>query len=62
MKAIRFMITLLLKNPSKYSNANDHLKALEKRIRLWGKVYTNKLVNECNTMQGRLTFYLNPNC
>ena len=56
------MITLLLKNPSKYSNANDHLKALEKRIRLWGKVYTNKLVNECNTMQGRLTFYLNPNC
>ena len=31
MKAIHFMITLLIKNPSKYSNAKDHLKALEKR-------------------------------
>ena len=33
MKAIHFMITLLLQNPSKYSNAEDHLKALEKRIK-----------------------------
>ena len=31
MKAIHFMITLLIKNPSKYSNEKDHLKALEKR-------------------------------
>ena len=30
MKAIHFMITLLLQNPSKYSNAKDHLKGLKK--------------------------------
>ena len=33
MKAIHFMITLLLENPSKYSHAKDHLKTLENRIK-----------------------------
>ena len=56
MKAIHFMLSLLLKNPSKNSKAKDHLKALARRLKLCGKGDMNKLVNESNSMQGRLTF------
>ena len=56
MKAIHFMLSLLLKNPSKNWKAKDHLKALARRLKLCGKGDMNKLVNESNSMQGRLTF------
>lgn len=46
-------LTLLLQKPSKKSKAKNHLKALERRLKLWGKENINKLVNESNTMQGR---------
>ena len=59
MKAIYFMLTLLLQKPSKNSKAEDHLKALERRLKLRGKRDINKLVNKSNTMQRRLPIYLN---
>ena len=60
MKAIYFMLTLLLQKPSKNSKAEDHLKVLERRLKLRGKRDINKLVNKSNTMQRRLPIYLNP--
>ena len=61
MEIIHFMLTLLLQKPSKNSKAKDHLKALERRMKLSKKKRDiNKLVNESNTMQRRLPFYLNP--
>ena len=35
LKAVHFMPTLLLQKPSKSSEAEDHLQALERRIKLW---------------------------
>ena len=35
LKAIHFMPPLLLQKPSKTLKAKDHLKALERRLRLW---------------------------
>ena len=60
MKAIYFMLTLLIQNPSKNSKAKDHLKGLQRRLKIWGKGYISKLVNKSNTMQRRLPFHLNP--
>ena len=54
------MLTLLLQKPSKNSKAKDYLKALQRRLKLWGKGNIKKIVNESNTMQRRLPFYLNP--
>ena len=34
MKIIHFMLTLLIQKPSKNSKAKDHLKALERRMKL----------------------------
>ena len=62
MKIIHFMLTLLIQKTSKNSKAKDHLKALERRMKLSKKKGDiNKLVNGSNTMQRRLPFYLNPN-
>ena len=56
------MLTLLIQKTSKNSKAKDHLKALERRMKLSKKKGDiNKLVNGSNTMQRRLPFYLNPN-
>ena len=54
IKATRVMPALLLQKRSKTSKPKDHLKALEKRLRLWEEGNTNELVNESNTMQERL--------
>ena len=48
------MPALLLKNPSKTLKAKDHLKALERRLRLWEEGNITELVNESKTIQSRL--------
>ena len=54
LKAIHVMPALLLQKPSKTSKAKDHLKALERRIRLWEEGNITELVNESKAIQERL--------
>ena len=54
LKAIHVMPALLLQKPSKASKAKDHLKALERRLRLWEEGNITELVNESKTIQERL--------
>ena len=54
LKAIYVMPTLFLQKPSKTSKAKDHLKALERRLRLWEEGNITKLVNESKTIKDRL--------
>ena len=53
LKAIHVMPALLIQKPNKASKAKKHLKALERRLRLWEGNIT-KLVNEIKTIQERL--------
>ena len=55
LKAIVAMPPLLLQKPSKASKAKDHLKALERRLRLWEEGNVTELVNESKTIQERLS-------
>ena len=48
------MPALLLQKPSKTSKAKDHLRALERRIRLWEEGNIIELVNESKAIQERL--------
>lgn len=43
MIAINFMLTLLLQKPSKTSKAKNHLKKIERGLKLWGKGYVKEL-------------------
>ena len=54
LKAIHVMPVLLLQKPSKTSKAKDHLKASERRLRLWEEGNITELVNENKTIQDRL--------
>ena len=54
LKAIHVMPALLLQKPSKTSKAKDHLRALERRIRLWEEGNIIELVNESKAIQERL--------
>ncbi len=54
MKAIHIMPALLLQKPSKTSKTRDHVKALERRLRLWHRGEMEELVNEAETLQSRL--------
>ena len=54
LKAIHVMPALLLQKPSKTSKAKDHLKAIERRLRLWEEGNITELVNENKTIQDRL--------
>ena len=48
LKPTHVLPDLLLQKPSKTSNAN-HLKALEKRLRLWEERNVTKFVNKSKT-------------
>ena len=54
LKAIHVMPALLLQKASKTSKAKDHLKALERRIRLWEEGNITEIVKESKTIQERL--------
>ena len=54
LEAIHVVPALLLQKPSKTSKAKDHLKALERRLRLWEEGNITELVNESKTKQERL--------
>ena len=45
------MPALLLQKPSKTSKTKDHLKALERRLRLWEEGNITELVNESIIIQ-----------
>ena len=49
LKAIHVMSALLLQKPNKTSKTKDHLKASERRLRLWKRNIT-KLVNKSKTI------------
>ena len=51
LKAIHVMPALLLQKLSKKSKAKTHLKAIERRLRLWEEGNITELANECKTMQ-----------
>ena len=48
------MLALLLQKPSKASKTKDHVKALERKLRLWEEQNITKLVNKSKTIQERL--------
>ena len=48
------MPVLLQQKPSKTSKAKDHLKGLERRLRLWGERNITEHVTEGKTIQDRL--------
>ena len=50
------MPALLLQKPSKASKAKDHLKALERRLRVWEEENIIELVNEGKTIQDKYFF------
>ena len=54
LKAIHVVPALLLQKPSKPSKAKDHLKAIERRLRLYEEGNITELVNESKTIQERL--------
>ena len=54
LKAIHVIPALLVQKPSKASKAKDHLKALERRLRLWEEGNITKLVNQSKTIEERL--------
>ena len=54
LKAIHVMPALPLQKPSKTSKVKDHLRALERRIRLWEEGNIIELVNESKAIQERL--------
>ena len=54
LKAIHIISALLLQKPSKTPKGKDHLKALERRLRLWEEGNTTELVNESKTIPERL--------
>ena len=49
LKAIHFMIALLLQKPSKMPKAKGHLKALERLI-MWEQGNITKIANENKTI------------
>ena len=51
LKAIHVMPVLLLQKPSKTSKAKDHLKVLERRLRLWEEGNITELMIESKTIQ-----------
>ena len=54
LKAVHVMPALHLQKPSETSKAKNHLKALERRLRLWEEGSITGLVNESKTIQDRL--------
>ena len=51
LKAVMIMPCLLLQKPSKYSKAKDHIKALERRLKLWTDGILAELLKEGESIQ-----------
>ena len=54
LKAVMIMPCLLLQKPSKYSKAKDHIKALERRLKLWTDGHLAELLKGGETIQSSL--------
>ena len=54
MKALMIMPSLLIQKPSKESKSKNHLKALERRMKLWQSGHLLELLHESLTIQRNL--------
>ena len=54
MKAVHIMPALLLQKPSKTSKSCDHVKALERRLKMWQSGDFTKLLSEAEAIQSRM--------